>query len=143
MARTLFDSGHLKGRKKIMKTLSPALRLLLWALTGIIVGAAVSAVVIIALRADELCFYIGIAALIVGLFACLKGTPGSTGLSDKEGNTVYYNSTTAVDEEASSKAMEKHYHDNHVVDVNAFGLCLIPAGLVMAILAHLSVIGTF
>ena len=125
-----------------MKTLSPAVRLFLWALTGILVGAAVSAFIIIPLKADDICFYIGIAVLIVGLFSCLKGTPASTGLSDKEGNTVYYNSSTAVDEEASSKAMEKHYHDNHVVDVNAFGLCLVPAGIVMAVLAHLSVIGT-
>ena len=126
-----------------MKTLSPVIRLLLWALFGILVGAAASAFIIIPLKADEICFYIGIAVLIVGLFSCLKGTPGSTGLADKEGNTVYYNSSTAVDEEASSKAMEKHYHDNHVVDVNAFGLCLVPAGFVMVVLAHLSVIGTF
>ncbi len=127
-----------------MKNLTPVLRLVVWAVIGIALGAVVSLLLISGLAGesgDDICFYIGIAILIVGLFASMKGTPGSTGGADKEGNNVYYNSTTAMDEEASGKAMENHYHDNHVVDANAFGFCLIPAGLIMAVIAHLSVIG--
>lgn len=125
-----------------MKNLTRPLKLLIWAVVGCLIGLSVSLLLNSKLVGDiggKLCFYAGIAVVVLGLLAGLKGNPRNniSGLGDKG----YYSAHVVAEEERITKAMEKHYRENHILHANSFSFCLIPTGIVMAVMAHLSLAG--
>ncbi len=127
-----------------MKNISPVVRSLIWTAIGCLAGVLISALVLSGVfgeRGHEVCFFAGMAVVILGLFSCLKGNPrnSTVGFGDKG----YFNAYVVMDEEKNTKAMEKYYRQNHVLNITPFSFCLLFTGIAMAIMAHLAAIGKF
>lgn len=125
-----------------MKKLPYAVKILLGFTLGCLAGAIISAVIVSVIpgvKGSNICFYAGMAVLIVGLFSCLKGNPRNSTVSF--GDKGYFNAYVVMDEEKSTKAMEKHYRENHVLHISISSLGLISVGIAMAVVSHLAAIG--